>query len=133
MPRTPRPSGWPVRRRPHRWTSRTKDRIPRRTAPDRGVRRSPPPLPPGSSGKGRPAVTGGSLAARYGVSTRTVERRIAKARAGNWPEARLRRLPPAVAGAPDRGGLTRDLPVLHDAQDVVDLPEPPDGPCFGHQ
>ncbi|MFD8025799.1 DNA-binding protein [Streptomyces lavendulae] len=68
--------------RPTQYKGRTpgaKDRAPRRTAPDVRVPEVAAALAAAENGQG-PAVTADSLATRYGVSTRTAERLIAKAR-----------------------------------------------------
>ncbi|WP_331738941.1 hypothetical protein [Streptomyces sp. NBC_01276] len=56
-----------------------KDRAPRRTAPDTRVPEVAAALATAENGQG-PAVTADSLASHYGISTRTAERLLAKAR-----------------------------------------------------
>ncbi|WP_327135906.1 DNA-binding protein (plasmid) [Streptomyces sp. NBC_01343] len=68
--------------RPAQYKGRTpgaKDRAPRRTAPDARVPEVAAALAAAENGTG-PAVTAAALAARYGVSTRTAERLVARAR-----------------------------------------------------
>ncbi|MFI5673005.1 DNA-binding protein [Streptomyces sp. NPDC051704] len=69
--------------RPTQYKGRTpgaKDRTPRHTAPDTRVSEVAAALDAAETGQG-PAVTANTLATHYGISTRTAERLIVKARA----------------------------------------------------
>ncbi|MFE2326899.1 hypothetical protein ACFXD5_23750 [Streptomyces sp. NPDC059385] len=73
--------------RPTQYKGRTPgatDRAPRRTPPDARVPEVAAALAAAHTGQG-PAVTPGSLAAHYGISTRTAERLINKARSATRP------------------------------------------------